>query len=416
MQFGITTNAKEHVVMHYVCSGICRQTNRCASHYINEMDLRYIISEYIRIISKRIIKDEEGFAEELRQKWIREQKNCPKEAQRTLSEAQKRLDELDRVISGLYENFTSGLLPERQYRLLLEKYDHEQQEIEGKIGALEVAAKEEKGSQINIEKFLALIKKYKEPGEITREMAFELIDKIVVYHAEGKLPNRTQKIEVYFTFIGKFDLVYTDEELAEIRMKEDAQIEEKKRREQIKRQKYYQKKKQAHRDANEGHLHPQKPCACCGKLFWPNRSYSLYCSKECHRIVDAKRHHQIKIKKRGPVADRICQICGKTFHPENPNQKMCSVECSKIRRKNKRREYYVYDRDNRDKDPKAEERMVKSLEASRICKAKKRERERMMKNGYVQEDSKVDNKIIAFSADCGADDPAVDWDHCSKSV
>lgn len=36
-----------------------------------------------------------------------------------MTRLQKRHDELDRLVRGLYENFVSGILPEKQYRQLM---------------------------------------------------------------------------------------------------------------------------------------------------------------------------------------------------------------------------------------------------------------------------------------------------------
>ena len=43
-----------------------------------------------------------------------------------------------------------------------------------------------KASSAHIGRFIRLIKKYKQPTELTKEMACELIDKIVVHEAVGK--------------------------------------------------------------------------------------------------------------------------------------------------------------------------------------------------------------------------------------
>lgn len=55
-------------------------------------------------------------------------------------------------------------------------------------------------------------------------MFAELIDKIVVYEAEGVGKARTQKVDIYFNYVGQVDIAYTEEELAEIKAQEE-QIE-----------------------------------------------------------------------------------------------------------------------------------------------------------------------------------------------
>lgn len=80
---------------------------------------------------------------------------------------------------------------------------------------------------MDIQHFISLIRKYKNPTEVSDLMFAELIDKIVVYEAEGVGKARTQKVDIYFNYVGQVDIAYTEEELAEI--KEQEEQEEKKR-------------------------------------------------------------------------------------------------------------------------------------------------------------------------------------------
>ena len=274
-----------HIIIAYNCVGYGGKSGRCSAHYINENDLKALLLEYIRLISKRIIEDEDSFVKELKEKWQEKQSAAPKQAKIELKAYTSRYNELDELISSLYENFVAGLLPERQYKSLMKKYDDEQKEVEQKIEELSSQAEEQKVSSIKAERFVELIKKYKNPTEITREMARELIDKIVVYKPVGKKPNRTQQIDIYFNFIGNFDLVYTREELTEKRLQAEKEAREKTER-QIQAKKDYQRaykaKKRAEQYAdNDGHPYPQKECACCGKLFYPTHAAKKYCSDEC---------------------------------------------------------------------------------------------------------------------------------------
>lgn len=51
-------------------------------------------------------------------------------------------------------------------------------------------------------------------------MFYELIDKIVVYEAEGVSRARTQKVDIYFNYVGQVNIDYTAEEVAEIQAQE----------------------------------------------------------------------------------------------------------------------------------------------------------------------------------------------------
>ena len=48
---------------------------------------------------------------------------------------------------------------------------------------------------------------------MTDMMFSELVDKIVVYEAVGTGKARTQKVDIYFNYVGKVDIAYTEQEL-----------------------------------------------------------------------------------------------------------------------------------------------------------------------------------------------------------
>lgn len=348
LQFGIIENDKTgHVIMKYTCSKAHRDYGEgCSStHYINEEDLKEILMEYIRVISGRIIRDEEGFIRELQEKWKDRQDEAPEKAEEELKTARNKYEELGTRISTLYEDFARGLLPERQYRSLMEKYDKEQQELERRLTALEAQYTKHREKEINPQRFLDLIRKYKDCSELTREMARELIDKIIVYAPSGVKPHREQKIEIYFNFIGLYELVYTPQEQARIHAREKAE-QNRKEKHHKKMQKVWSKrardrKRAEHYAANDGHPYPQKTCPWCGATFWPNLPTRIYCSDECHRLAN---NEQTKEKRRKPpIEERHCLICGKRFQPINRQHHLCSPECKRAYRNIKKMEYYHRD-------------------------------------------------------------------------
>ena len=67
----------------------------------------------------------------------------------------------------------------------MKQYDVERTELETKMNAIKSALAEEREKSGDIKQFIALIRKCKNPTEISDLMFYELIDKIVVYEAEG---------------------------------------------------------------------------------------------------------------------------------------------------------------------------------------------------------------------------------------
>lgn len=173
---------------------------------------------------------ERGFAEELKSKWEAQANGKPQKQKDELQTINRRLNELDRLIGSLYENFISGLLPEKQYKSLMKKYSAEQDSLESQVSEIQEKLEQTKASSAHIGRFIRLIKKYKQPTELTKEMACELIDKIVVHEAVDKKPNRQQQVDICYNFIGQFDLPLSEKEIAEARQKAEQEAAEKAKR------------------------------------------------------------------------------------------------------------------------------------------------------------------------------------------
>ena len=205
----------------YRCGGYASRVNSCTAHSISVDNVEALVLSTVKRFSRFVLNDEEAFAKELQALWNDKQADKPKQNQSELQRSRKRYDELTTLIRGLYENLISGLLPKRQYKQLMKQYDDEQAELETKIEAMEQELAEEKVNKVDVKHFISLIRKYKEPTEISDLMFHELIDKIVVYEAEGVGKSRTQKVDIYFNYVGQVDIAYTEEELAEIKAQEE---------------------------------------------------------------------------------------------------------------------------------------------------------------------------------------------------
>ena len=259
-----------------------------------------------------------------------------------LNRYQKRYDELTALIRGLYENLMLGLLPERQYRQLMKQYDDEQAELETKIEEMKKALAKEKVNTVDIKHFISLTRKCKEPTEISDLMFHELIDKIVVYEAKGVGKARTQKVDIYFNYVGQVDIAYTEEELAEIKAQEE-QEEMERLVKQRKREKTYREKRKAKKIAeNGGEIIKKKICPHCRKEFTPTCNRQIFCTKDC--CVQA-RQDKVKADRAAEKGDHYyrqckCEVCGKLNWPPHSQQKFCSDECTKINHNEKSLEFY----------------------------------------------------------------------------
>ena len=326
----------------YRCGGYASKVNSCSAHSISADNVEALILSAVKRLSRFVLNDEETFAKELQALWNEKQTEKPKHNKSELHRFQKRYDELSKLIRGLYENHISGLLPERQYKQLMKQYDEEQAELETKIEDMKKSLAEEKVNTVDIKHFISLIPKCKEPTEISDLMFHELIDKIVVYEAEGVGKARTQKVDIYFNYVGQVDIAYTEEELAEIKAQEE-QEEVERLAKQRKREKAYREKRKAKKIAeNGGEIIKTKICPHCGKEFTPTSNRQIFCTKEC---CNQARQDKVKADREAEKGDhyyrqRKCEVCGKLYWPTHSQQKFCSDECTKVNHNKKSLEFY----------------------------------------------------------------------------
>ena len=125
-----------------------------------------------------------------------------KDNQRKLAKANKRIDELEILITKTYENSVLGNLSSERMALLLAKYEEEQAELKAAASRIESELNEYRKSKDNATDFVNLIEKYIGIKELTYEILHELIDRIEVgekYEYQGET---YQDINIYYKFVG----------------------------------------------------------------------------------------------------------------------------------------------------------------------------------------------------------------------
>ena len=328
------------------CSSYGNRTVNCTIHHISDKVLYQLVLRSIQRLSSHIIADERGFAEELKSKWEAQANGKPQKQKDELQIINRRLNELDRLIGSLYENFISGLLPEKQYKSLMKKYSTEQDSLESQVSEIQEKLEQTKASSAHIGRFIRLIKKYKQPTELTKEMTCELIDKIVVHEAVGKKPNRQQQVDIYYNFIGQFDLPLSEKEIAEARQKAEQEAAEKARRKKNRQRESnvaHQAKAKAERwAANDGHKYPKRVCEQCGKEFYPSSTRQRFCNTDCTKAHQQAEKEKKRFAEKGEhtFRQKVCKICGKPFWPSNGQEVLCSEECKTINRNQRQLAYY----------------------------------------------------------------------------
>ncbi len=199
---------------HFVCSNYKSNTGSSQIHYIREQTLYKRVLEcvqqtltYVRLFrddftQEMLLQDEASRKAELAQK------------RKALSGAQKRMEDLDRIIQRLYEDSVLGKLSDMRFQKLSAQYEMEQEEIRQLSAALEKEIAEESEHVSDVGRFLQLAEQYSEIQELDASTVNELIEKIVIHNPEKIGGRKHVTIEIYFTYVGKIRIPLHKPELS----------------------------------------------------------------------------------------------------------------------------------------------------------------------------------------------------------
>ena len=209
------------------CSRYHNKYHSCTGHYIKASTVEMLIYQAAKRVSQYVLNDEKEFVEQLKAQYEIQCEKDNTNDKKELLEAKRRMMDLDDLIKGLYENFTLGRLPERQFNRLMTEYDTEQSNLEQRISELETATERISTKAVQIDKFVRLVKKYRDFEELTTPMLNDFIEKVVIHEAVGgRTRDRTQQVDIYFNFIGNFVLPLSEDEVEALQSEEARRAEE----------------------------------------------------------------------------------------------------------------------------------------------------------------------------------------------
>ena len=124
-----------------------------------------------------------------------------------LMESKNRLQELERLMCRIYEDMILEKIPSNRYEILNSQYETEQIDLSKEIKDLEFAISRYEKETDKAKKFISLISRYENFDELTTTMINEFVEKIIVHEGDRKGSQTSkQKIEIYFNFIGNYEL------------------------------------------------------------------------------------------------------------------------------------------------------------------------------------------------------------------
>lgn len=185
----------------YTCSQYKSGRGTCSCHFIREIVLKEIVTVHLSKVLNYIRNDAEHFKEEWLGAKSKEYDKTIREEQKKLLQSQKRLADLDILISSIYEDSVLGNLSKERYAKMAQAYETEQEALRIEISETTAILKTSEEENKNLELFMKLVEKYVDIPELTPAIANEFIHKILVHEADKSSGKRVQRIQIYFNFL-----------------------------------------------------------------------------------------------------------------------------------------------------------------------------------------------------------------------
>lgn len=227
-----TSNYKN--IPYYTCSAYTKTPcgTLCPSaHRIKAEVVLNLIRETLKDIKKYLYEDNEAFIRSIQNEMEEKEKIEIEKKYTRLIDSKGRLQELERLMCRIYEDMILNKIPNSRYEILNNQYETEQITLSKEIKDLEQQVSRYEKETDRAKKFISLISRYENFDELTTTMINEFVEKIIVHERDRKGSQTSkQKIEIYFNFIGNYELPQaelSDEEKQKLE-EEERKIEERK--------------------------------------------------------------------------------------------------------------------------------------------------------------------------------------------
>ena len=202
------TNTINKDIHYFVCANnkVDYRGECPGRHYVRADAIEQVVMLELRRMAEFLAADEEAFAELLAQKTDKELLKEKKHDEAELQKAIARNDTVSHLYEKLYEDNAIGKVSDEWFMQLSHKYETERLELKAKIKTLSQKLSECGQREQERENFTSAIRRFMRMDRLTAPLLRELIDHIDVFETEGKGKNRTQRIVIYYRFVGYVEI------------------------------------------------------------------------------------------------------------------------------------------------------------------------------------------------------------------
>jgi DNA invertase Pin-like site-specific DNA recombinase len=186
---------------NYRCNQHYLYPEKCLKpHQITYGNLYNIVLERVQKLAK-LMRDDDSLMKLIRQKTAGNTKADKLTAQK--GKAEKRMNELSRLLRKLFEDNAKGLLDDHNYEVMMGEYQAEQAALTGTLAGIKTQLTEKEDYAGQLEKLQGAVADCLDIKELTPLVLNKLIDRIEVGSQEVVDGQRQQEIRIVWRFAGE---------------------------------------------------------------------------------------------------------------------------------------------------------------------------------------------------------------------
>ena len=188
---------------HFVCSASrAKGQDLCSTHFIRAIVLEAMVLLHLKYVTDFVAHYEDEFRRRVNAKRSEVLKKEIALRRKQITQAERRITELSTIFKRMYEDHVSGKLSEARFMELSVDYETEQAELQVKLEQWRVDLEEQEQRTSDVDRFVALCKKYVGLEELTPTILNDLIHKVFVDAPDKSSGKRKQGIHVSYNLLG----------------------------------------------------------------------------------------------------------------------------------------------------------------------------------------------------------------------
>ncbi len=212
--YQVRANGWTHDKEYFVCATYRKKKGLCSSHQIRNVVIEELVLDDLQQVVTFVKEHERDFIAAATKSSEKRVAEDLRTAQKEYEQGQMRIATLDKIMKKLYEDRVMEKISEEWFYKMSADYEVEQKSLMERATTLKQTLDATKEQNLNIDRFLKIVRKYTEITELSGEIIRDFIEKIIVFKAEKVDGVRTQRIQIIYNCIGAIDFPKTDEKTA----------------------------------------------------------------------------------------------------------------------------------------------------------------------------------------------------------